>query len=191
MDKNSGQVKTVRERMLVTYSEHWHTSRTFFELGQKNREGSYHQFLGSIVFTAFTLEAFLNHVGETLFKSWPELEKLKPKGKINVIAERLELEVDYGTLPWQVVPEIFGVRNKVAHGKNELLEDERLLSVDSYDEVMGQILRAPWQKYATEQNARQVRERVESICRTIWTRASLPEHELFRTGIQQGSAEFV
>ena len=131
--------------MLITYAEHWHSSKTFLQLGIENAKGSYHQFLGSIVFTAFALEAFLNHVGETLFSSWPDLEKLTPKGKINVIAEKLLIDVHYGTAPWQVVPEIFGFRNKVAHGKNELLKDERMLSVDSYDELMDEILRAPGQ----------------------------------------------
>lgn len=78
---STGKVRTSRERLLITYSEHWHSSRTFLKLGIENPTGSYHQFLGSIVFTVFALEAFLNHVGESLFKSWPELEKLTPKGK--------------------------------------------------------------------------------------------------------------
>lgn len=176
---------------MITYSEHWHSSRTFLKLGIENPKGSYHQFLGSIVFTAFTLEAFLNHVGEALFKSWPELEKLTPKGKIDVIAEKLGIAVNYGSMPWQIVPEIIGVRNKIAHGKNELLQDERMLTVDTYDEKMGEILRAPWQNYANQKSAERAREKVEEICKTIWAKTSFKEHELFRSGMQSGSAEFV
>lgn len=187
----SGNVRTSRERLLITYSEHWHSSRTFLKLGIENPQGSYHQFLGSIVFTAFSLEAFLNHVGEALFKSWLELEKLTPKGKIDVIAEKLGIAVDYGSMPWQIVPEIIGVRNKIAHGKNELLQDERMLTVDTYDEKMGEILRAPWQNYATQKSAERAREKVEEICKAIWAKTKFREHELFRSGMQSGSAEFV
>ena len=184
-------VVTSRKRMLITYAEHWHTSRIFLQLGIENPKGSYHQFLGSIVFTAFALEAFLNHVGESLFVSWPDLEKLTPKGKINVITEKLQIDVNYGEVPWQVVPEIFGVRNKVGHGKTELLQDEQMLSVDSYDELMGEILRAPWQQSATRENAEKARERVEQLCKTIWRRTNFDEHELFTSGMQSGSAQYV
>lgn len=187
---STGKIRTPRERLLITYSEHWHSSRTFLKLGIENPTGSYHQFLGSIVFTAFTLEAFLNHVGESLFKSWPELERLTPKGKINVITEKLGIAVNYGHMPWQIIPEIIGVRNKIAHSKNELLQDERMLTVDTYDEKMGEILRAPWQEYATQKNAEKAREKVEEICKTIWANTGFKEHELFRSGMQSGTAKF-
>jgi hypothetical protein len=185
------KVKTSRERLLITYAEHWHSSRTFLKLGIENPIGSYHQFLGSLVFTAFSLEAFLNHVGDALFKSWPELEKLTPKGKVDVITEKLGIKVDYGSMPWQIVPEIIGVRNKIAHGKNELLQDERMLTVDTYDKKMGEILRAKWQSYATQQSAERAREKVEEICKAIWARTEFKEHELFDIGGQTGSAKLV
>lgn len=186
-----GQVLTSRERLLITYSEHWHTSNTLLQRGIENPKGSYHQFLGSILFTAFSLEAFLNHVGEDIFKSWGELEKLSTKGKIDVIGEKLGVAVDYGRPPWQAVPEIIGIRNKVAHGKNELLQDERMLTVDTYDEKMGEILRAPWQNYATQSNAERARTQVEAICRAIWEKTEFSADELFRSGMQSGTAQFV
>lgn len=186
-----GKVRTSRERLLITYAEHWHSSSTFLKLGTENPKGSYHQFLGSIIFTVFSLEAFLNHVGEALFESWPELEMLTPKGKVNLITEKLGIKVDYGSMPWQIIPEIIGVRNTIAHGKNELLKDERMLTVDTYDEKMGEILRAHWQSYATKQKAEQAREKVEEICKAIWAKTKFKGHELFQIGGQSGSAEFV
>ena len=183
-------VRTKRERHLVTYSEHWHTSKTLLKNGIENKTGSYHQFLGSIVFTAFALEAFLNHVGESLYKSWPELEKLTPKGKIDLITESLGITVDYGSMPWQIVPEIFAIRNKIAHGKNELLQDERMLSVDTYDEKMGEMLLASWQSYCSRENAEKARDKVEEICKAIWAKTDFREHDLFELSGQSGSAHF-
>lgn len=185
------KVKTTRKHLLITYAEHWHSSRTFLKLGIENPKGSYHQFLGSIVFTAFSLEAFLNHVGESLFASWPELEMLSAKGKVDLITEKLGIKVDYGSMPWQIIPEIIGVRNKIAHGRNELLRDERMLAVDKYDKKMGEILLAEWQSYATRQKAEQAREKVEELCKAIWSKTSFKEHELFQLSGQSGRAEFV
>lgn len=108
-----------------------------------------------------------------------------------MITEKLGMAVNYGLMPWQIIPEIIGVRNKIAHGKNELLQDERMLTVDTYDEKMGEILRAPWQEYATQKNAEKAREKVEEIFKTIWANTSFKEHELFRSGMQSGTAKFV
>lgn len=116
---------------------------------------------------------------------------LTPKGKVDLITEKLEIKVDYGAMPWQIIPEIIGVRNKIAHGKNELLNDERMLTVDTYDDKMGEILRAHWQSYATRQKAEKAREEVEKLCKAIWVKAKFEEHELFQLGGQSGSAEFV
>ncbi len=188
---NINKVHKTSEREIITYAEHWHSSRIFLKHGKENQVGSYHQFLGSIVFTAFTLEAFLNHVGNAIFESWSDLERLSPKGKINIICEKLEIEPNFGETPWRIAPEIFGIRNKVAHGKNELLRDEKMLSIDNYDERMGEMLRADWQKYATDKNAECARENVEKICQIIWDKTEFNKDELFQSSMQTGSANFV
>ena len=132
----------------------------------------------------------MNHVGESQFSSWVSLEKLSPRGKLDLISEKLNIDIDYGNSPWQVVPEIFAIRNKIAHGKNELLEDQRILSVDTYDEIMGQFLVADWQEYATQETAQRVRDKVEEICKKIWKNTNFNPHELFKIGGQTGSAHF-
>ena len=66
-----------------------------------------------------------------------------------------------------------------------------MLSVDSYDELMGEILRAPWQQYATREDAEKARDRAEQICKIIWAKAGRDEHELFRSGMQSGSAQYM
>ena len=64
-----------KERQLITYSNFWNASRFLLESGKRDERGSYYQFLASLVFSAFTFEAFLNHIGEHLFSRWPELER--------------------------------------------------------------------------------------------------------------------
>ena len=61
-------------------------------------------------YTAFTLEAALNHIGSKLFKCWADLNRLNPHAKLNLLAERLGVSLDYDKLPWQVLRVIFGFR---------------------------------------------------------------------------------
>jgi len=84
MDKTKAKVIIKKECEVNTYADMWHTSHYHLEKGIKDQEGCYHQFMASLVFTAFTLEAYFNHIGPQLFKRWPDLERLGPKGKLNV-----------------------------------------------------------------------------------------------------------
>ena len=75
----------------------------------------------SILYSAFSLEGYLNYAGEKLFTCWTEIEKsLSPIAKIKLIAEELEVEVNFGIRPFQTVKQVFNVRNDVGHPKAEL-----------------------------------------------------------------------
>ncbi len=182
-----------KERQLITYSDFWRTSKFLLENGQSDERGSYYQFLASLVFSAFTFEAFLNHIGEHLFSSWPELErKLSHRAKLALIAEKLDFKVDYAGLPWQVIPQLFGFRDKVAHGKNEMLRLEKVVPHDDrYEELMHEFMFADWQKFATEQNAISVRKQLEEIMTDIHRMANIPNELLFGHGSQHGSARLI
>ena len=55
------------------------------------------------IITALALEAYLNHPGQHLFRSWSALKRLSPFGKLEIIAERLDIATDYGKRPSQTV----------------------------------------------------------------------------------------
>lgn len=157
------KVRVNKELKLITYAEHWAT--------------------------AFTLEAFLNHIGEELFEDWrDDLEQISVKGKMRIISDKLGLKVDYGEAPWQVVPELVAFRNKVAHGKNERLFEEVILPLSKYDEHLNKFLKSNWQEAATMENAKRLRNLVQDLCLKIWTASGLSEVTLFAHGSQSGSA---
>lgn len=56
------KVVITKERTLNTYAELWHASDCVLNAGLKNAEGCVWQFLSSAVLTAFSFEAYLNHV---------------------------------------------------------------------------------------------------------------------------------
>jgi hypothetical protein len=189
----AGSIRISKERQLITYSDFWNTSKFLLENGQQHERGSYYQFLGSLVFSAFTFEAFLNYIGEHLFSSWPELErKLTHRAKLALIAEKLDFQIDYGRLPWQIIPKLFGFRDKVAHGKNEMLRLEKVVPHDDrYEELMHEFMFADWQQFATDQNASTVRKHLEEIMTSIHRMAKIENEHLFSHGSQVGSARLI
>ena len=187
--KIHSQVRVNKELKLITYAEHWATAGCLLDRAAREKRGSYHQYLACITFTAFTLEAFLNHMGEELFESWrDDLEQISVKGKIRIVSDKVGLKVDYGETPWQVVPELVAFRNKVAHGKNERLFEEVILPLNEYDEHLNVFLKTNWQEAATMENAKRLRNLVQDLCLKIWTTSGLSEVTLFAQGIQSGSA---
>ena len=183
------KVTVTKELDVVTYAEHWHTAACLLDRAKTEKKGSYHQYLACITFVAFSLEAFLNHLGSEIFSTWVDLEPLNPRGKINIIAEKLKIDVDYGAMPWQIVPEIVAFRNKVAHGKNETLSECVEVPLNKYDEHLNQFLKAKWQQYATLESCEKTTKYVEALCKIIWLAAGHDENMLFSLDSQSGNVQ--
>lgn len=168
--KQRASVEKVRE--VITYAEMWHTSGCLLERGQEQVRASTHQFRASLVFTAFTLEAYLNHVGVKLFACWDDLERLGPKEKLNLIAEHLEVSINYAARPWQVMKELFSFRNAIAHGKSRTLKPPiKVVPADDEEPMEQWIARTEWEQFCTEKNAVKARADVEKIVKLIYEAA--------------------
>jgi hypothetical protein len=75
---------------------------------------------GAIIFCAFALEGFLNHVGAELVPKWGELfESLSPEAKLVYLSERHAVKIDFGQPPFEAFRTIFRVRNQMAHPKTK------------------------------------------------------------------------
>lgn len=164
----------------------------FVGKGQEEEKASYHQFMASLVFTAFTLEAYLNWLGDKLFPHWSYLERLSPKEKLEVISVQLKVTVDNGQRPWQTVKPLFGFRNDIAHGKPEAIAKESVELIDEdLDEKLGQIVRTDWEKFCTRENAERAREDVERILTILHSAADLRDGtDAFFSGLQFHKASY-
>lgn len=184
------KVVVTKERYVHTYSEMWHTSYFLLEMGLEASKWSILHFRASLVFTAFTLEAYLNHVGEKVFLCWKDLERLSPKEKLNVIAEKLKIEVNYGKRPWQVVEELFKFRNDIAHGKTVKIKTKEVLPLEdlSNTKFYEQFLLTRWEKFCTQKNAVKAREDVKNIVATLHAAANFLDDLPFDSGHQIGGA---
>lgn len=184
-----GKISISKERNVRTYAEMWHTSRVLLSLGKENPKGSYHHFIASLVFTAFTLEAYLNHIGPQIFKCWDSLERLSPKDKLNVVADRIDLEINYGNRPWQVMKDLFGFRNDIAHGKSAKVNETITLDTAKFDENdVHSWAKTKWEKHCNEKNAERARTDVRRIILQLHDSAGIDELP-FQTGMQMSSAK--
>ena len=192
--RSKKQVLVSKKREIKTYTELWHTSYCLLQKGIELPKGCSHQFGASLVFTAFALEAFLNHIGHNLFKCWDELERrLGPREKLNIIAERLQVDVNYGILPWQIVKELFDFRNEIAHGKSKKISSpDKLITLDNFSDTrFGEFIRTKWEEDCTRENAEKARTEVNKIVLKIYEKGDFENDYPFTFGLQSGTAKVI
>jgi len=185
-----GKARVSKERQVNAYVEMRHASHVILEKAEEDLEGSFYQIMASLIFTAFTMEAYLNHIGQHTFKCWDDLEgRLSPKSKLNLITEKLQILTDYGKRPWQTFSDLFRFRNSVAHGKSELLKSDNQIRLvdDTLDKHMHEFLETEWEKYCTAENAKQALEDVETIIKAVHKAAGMGDLP-FMFGMQSSSA---
>jgi len=178
------KVKVVKTRQVNTYYEMWRVSYWTLHQAEAKFEGSFFQIMASLIFTAFALEAYLNHIGKSIFNCWSDLERLSPYAKMNIIAEKLQIEKDDSSRPFQTVQRLFNFRNDVAHGKTILLRSEKQISAAdaSIEKYMHKWLEPEWEKYCTLKNAKRARDDVERIIKIFHNTANIEDDTLFFGG---------
>lgn len=86
------------------------------------------------VFAAFTVEAFLNHLGQRKVRDWEARErKLGPGEKFLFLKKVLHLSVDQSTRPFQTFHDMLQLRDALAHGKTVTVTSD-LIVEDPHDE---------------------------------------------------------
>lgn len=176
--QGSRKAIVTKRREVRIHAELWHTSNCLLKAGQQQREGSTHQFRASLVFRAFALEAFLNWLGQLLIPHWKYLERLKPREKVDLLAELVNVKADYGSRPWQIMRDLFGFRNDIAHGKPENLSSETLENLDEFlDGKLGEHIQTDWERFCTEENAVKAKDDVDKIADILYTASDMAKKQ--------------
>lgn len=72
-----------------------------------------------VVFMAFSLEAYLNTLGDRQIPFWDEIERLPWRTKIKILHKVAGAEPNWAQGPLQFAIKIFKIRDILAHGKPE------------------------------------------------------------------------
>lgn len=190
MNKKKLKARVSKTRNVNTYAALWHGSSVLLQHAETEAKGSLWVFMSSLLLTAFTFEAYLNHIGPKLFTSWQILETLPPLGKLDVICEKLQLYFPAGKRPRQTINKLFKFRNALAHGKTVQIKKEQLKDVDEYlDQFIGEWPMTLWEKLSSKStHPKRAREDVKQVIFAIHDKVSTSNDPVFFTGMAYHSA---
>ncbi|MDI6853684.1 MAG: hypothetical protein QME75_08800 [Deltaproteobacteria bacterium] len=187
--KKLPKAQVYKERTIHTYSELWHGSGVLLQRAKGEPKGSYWLWMGSLILTAFAFEAYLNHIGPKLFSYWDALETLSPENKLNVICEKLKIDLPKNNRPRQTVHGLFRFRNNLAHGKTITIKERFEIDVNQCTDKFLANQKATWETYCTKRNSDRVREDIEKVMRLIHEKANLENDPLYGFGMYSASAK--
>jgi hypothetical protein len=182
MDDEIVKATVKRERKVNTFAELSHANHVLLENTAERREGWFYECMTAILMSAFKFEAYLNHLGEILFPYWNQMEQLSHKKKLNIICSHLGIENDNGKRPYQTLENLFGFRNKIAHGKSEYLDPPDSVEVGNIEEIRRKMPLTKWEELCTIKFAKQTYEDTETIIEQLHTKAGLDITDLRRSG---------
>jgi hypothetical protein len=174
------------------YSELWHASACVLDAGLSEERGSSWQFLSSALLTAFSFEAYLNHVGAVCYSRWEELQRLPPMSKLSLLCESLEVTIPpKGERSLSTIVELMEFRNTMAHGRTHTVEAAPHLRDinDRLDGYLGEMPLAHWQRLIGNADfAQRVRADVLAILTPLHDVRPAPKEALFAFGIGEAGA---
>ena len=124
------------------------------EKAEENQIGHYYNCMASMIFCAFTMVAYVKHIGSMFVEDWKTSErKWSPKVKLKKVASTLKMPVDYSIRPFSSFRVLFDFCNNLAHGKTEILVVDNIQLLDNGDDP--ELPESPWQSQNTIENAKE------------------------------------
>jgi len=196
--KGSRTLAVSRQRLVHSYAELWHASRCVLDVGLKEPRGSSWQFLSCAVLTAFTFEAYLNHIGPRTVADWPSKERFAIWSKFKILRKALGVTFPRGksVRPLKTIADLFEFRDSLAHGRSLDLKAEKLQSLAAFEkdqsDLVGSQLRTDWEsRIQNPAFAELAREDVEAVIRALNAARQDNNDILFNSGIGFHSATLV
>ncbi len=165
-------------RTVATYGYLRSISWIAFRRASQQREGRFYDLMTSMLSCAFTLEAFLNHVGALKIPAWATFErKMGPREKLNRLVSEVAPEADLRKRPFSSFTEIFRFRDKLVHGKTITLVVTGEAYLDK-DELPPPPL-AKWERIINPTIAKRFLDDTKAVIIYLNTAAGLEKELLF------------
>jgi len=145
MDK----VRIRRERMAKPYCDMWKMAERLAARAKEKSIGWHWDCLAALVFAAFTVEGYLNHIGHVKCQDWDDLDRLPPLAKLRFLCRLLSIEYRPGDPAFQTVGQLFKFRNSVAHPHSEPVIREDVVSKDLYEKKLYDRPETDWERFVT------------------------------------------
>lgn len=136
------------------------------QAAKESVDGRFFNCLSAMVFAAFSLEAYLNHIGTSEFPDWIKLERNKsPKQKLEMLTAKRVYSPDFSRAPFEAFDRIFKFRKQIAHGKTERVKVEEVQEGELGDKP--KLPHASWQIETNLENAVSFVADSEAMIRTL------------------------
>ncbi len=156
-------------------------SRLALNQAKEIEKGRFYNCMSVIIYSAFCIEGYLNHVGAKIIESWDILErKLSPEEKLQIIYSKLHIFPDKGKRPYQTIKDIFQIRNLFAHPRTEYISETKDIIGDLIDPPDTPLLE--WEKNISIEFAEKCHKDTKKVIEEINRLAKLPETPLLSSG---------
>ncbi len=165
---------------VTTYNWMFKTAKLALEEGNATEEGQFFNSMHTIVYSAFAMEAFFNHLGEHFYEDWKKRERRLPKkNKFTTFLEKCGIEYDLNQEPFRSVIDAFAFRDQLAHGKTEEIQFSKVVELSEQEEKQFMIGN-DWTEFCNIENANRVFSSTESIIQLMFTKAGLGEYPFLK-----------
>lgn len=162
-----------------TYAAIFHTAWHLLDMSERHEEGRLLNLQAATVFFAFSFEAYLNHVGKEEFTFWEEIDRISHAAKLEILSKHLGFAKDKSKAPFQIISELFKLRDALAHGKTQNVPIKKASgSLPPHDAVEHLL---PWEQL-TPQCVRRYHEDVRDSIERINSARPLPDKLLWSQG---------
>jgi hypothetical protein len=169
-----------------------HTAAVFRKMASDAPSGGAHLLRAALVFTAFSVEAFVQQLGPDVFTTqWPVLERKPVLAKLKLIAKQLSIDIDFGRQPWHDIELLFTARDSLAHAKprKELFEIHcPARDLDSLLMDLPKIVRERIHPNANLEWLSAISLRIDDALRPVWVAAYKHDHQFLAAGSTMSSA---
>lgn len=163
------------KRTIHPFSYHHHAAWSCLQNAKANNEDRNYQLMASLTFSAFSFESFINYIGKDRLKFWDEIERIRFFDKVAILYDDLNIDFDKSRRPMQTINELFDFRNKMAHGRSEVLIPKEKITWEDLDNESDK-LKADWEKFITLKNAERALQDIETQFEEIALAAGLEPH---------------
>lgn len=164
------------EGKITTFAWMWKNAKVSLEAARKNEEGQFFNVMNTLVFSAFTMEAFFNHLGSQSVDKWDKKERsLSKLKKLKFFLSELKVKEDFSSRPIISVIDAFKFRDLLAHGRTEIVNQSEEVNLNE-NEFKRYMIENEWMKLCNLETAERVFDDVESIIYKLFKAAGMGEY---------------
>jgi hypothetical protein len=165
------------EKTILTYVVLHEASWSSLKQAKDAEGGRFYNCMAAMVFSAFAMEAYLNHVGPIyVAELWKKERSLGHDGRLKAIADAAKFTLDFSCRPFSTLPALFKFRDTLAHARTEHLAQEEV--VETFGETPD-LPEAEWEREVSLANAQMYHDDTEQMIRTLHFQLALKDDPFF------------